>query len=1312
MIEPPALEIVKKALERIGGSVIPLHCFASEGCLFWTGIQSLLDDAAYLNVTPCQSTQLFPLATVIRSLSFTHGSRVQGRKIVPSKENTCLTIEIGNKILEISLNEQHDKIRGRKMQSSPEDSWWQLQNLSCLHGYAVIKKNSHILNVPVQCRYLCVQHRQENSGKYTAAYTSGLFEKMLSQLAITKSILVLVSKMHGQVVLLEPQTKHTASLSLLGSSLSVEKMLQHIRTTRAYVTDDQNMSCDMIVQRAKSLHVTKDIDFEEMKDTSQFDAQQLSGWVIPGCSKTVHTLVTKLNERMSELDFLSPDEVETLKQLKKMYRAERQPPGLRDTATCNNSNTEAKPESQEKTECQQKGRTVQISLSRADKILSKSKEMVESSNQKKETSEDVVSKFDTGKPQVLSQFSDLKNEDELKRYLASTYERAVSGELTDTDSYVQSLISVALHYFQQNESGTCPKQSCKRLLEKTVLTSGSQLREKYSHDPELSKEKRIAEYEAQILVRMEMMSSLEDNKETEGEEALNEIVGMLRTLSFISEPGLLSKFMQSSLLHNYMHTIPQTLGFIYDELMQPWPDSLANILSPEDGSPYQSGLQDVSLGSDQGLGGPPSTRTRSHGLVEPHSQLNQTELSTSTCRGKRKLAHHYSMVDFGPKRQIVVNKMPKKEKVRSPKRKIRHSPRKRKATKSPYKKKRSGARLQRHQSVAVMQHSHKTPKKNEPGKYAVTPRRQKDKLVAETPRHKQVSRLSSMALTSTDVVTESPEKACDLTHVHSPAKGKRAKALLRRSFYSAGPTKRTKNLSQYFQLANRIGGRHSQPVTDTKKQAKLISFEAPDQFKSPDKNSSFLLSQLGASPSPAKVTPRKITKTPIKVLDSPCHNTRSKVCKSPSDGLQRYPVSGRKSPSSHYIQRSHCIQTLAAESRGSTGPLMSETTPKKSSAVSSVPFGLDSPSQNTRQKVAQTPTRRSVRAVLFSKSPEAKSHSPYRASASPRFLLDRFGSPVKTSDKHLSKHRGNCQFEKLGTRTSVCEKLDTTTCSVKDSIKDHSFSETADAVKVTDNANHFAGIKTPSPRTERISKTSESFSKWPRVKSHVSQTSPSLKTSETVVCTKQPFHAVTVNNDEYKVKQVRGSARKKRCLLQSPEKSVDSLKRMKTVDDDSIFSSQGFDVTATYNERSQLSRGSSLSYSPTMIDDVFLTEKSQDSVCDEKVVKAKKRLLVLDEQYSDQYKSAVDHSKQSCPGINKFETDVGQVSPVRVTKSPATKKYSPNVSAKSLMHLIQSPLLNSSESKKASQLLSRNSAGVSPKSKVGGFSRRSLKLNN
>ena len=286
----------------------------------------------------------------------------------------------------------------------------------------------------------------------------------------------------------------------------------------------------------------------------------------------------------------------------------------------------------------------------------------------------------------------------------------------------------------------------------------------------------------------------------------------------------------------------------------------------------------------------------------------------------------------------------------------------------------------------------------------------------------------------------------------TPTKAKRAKALLRRSFYSAGPVKRTRNLTKYFQLADKIAGRqrHTSGNNAQQKLPKLISFENPSDIKSPGKTSSFLLSQLMSSPSPrkrtprkaimspssgrrtprrlglhnpspakhtilaspssARKTPRKLNATPSKsVMESPSLHTRSKSDAKfivPSADILLSPVSRRQSP-----------RVLAADS-ATKGVLESpHRTPVKCPAGKSpvcgtITAGLDSPSQNTRTSNSATPTRKSVRAALFAKSPAIKTCNPSINRTEVTGFQKKLISDLNLSDRSTANKNSDFKLER------------------------------------------------------------------------------------------------------------------------------------------------------------------------------------------------------------------------------------------------------------------------------------------------------------
>lgn len=654
----------------------------------------------------------------------------------------------------------------------------------------------------------------------------------------------------------------------------------------------------------------------------------------------------------------------------------------------------------------------------------------------------------------------------------------------------------------------------------------------------------------------------------------------------------------------------------------------------------------------------------------------------------------------------------------------------------------------------------------------------------------------------------------------SPTKGKRAKALLRRAFYSAGPSRRTKNLTQYFQLADRIAGRQRQPSgSNSNKPVKLLSFDAAVQFKSPDKNTSFLLSQLVASPSPAKFTPKKNTNTPNKLVCSPSHNTRSKLGTSPVVDLFKSPRSRCRVASSaaHLLQspisRRNSPQVLAAEYGVKLGPVSTETTPEKSPFCGIVTLGLDSPSQNTRQRTSQTPTRKSVRAALFAKSPASnRNQSPYRGTASPRTLLDRFGSPAKQvplkvfnvkspmpkssfncknhDTSSIVTHANNSLFKRISPQKKPLSMI-TALPSAHISWIDSCHSQLPSlSNKLSAEHKTLPGPKTPSPHGKKVTKTPDSFDKWHRRKPRLSQNSPCRNKNQTdyeiqVINQHTENDYVNVNQSKAtsfvknlnqsddcanamnveigspKMKnRFKGILKKKRSLIQSPDQTVESpCKRRRMTGNDSvgagshgnnstifIMGSQGFDISGSCNELSQVSNASSVAN-----DDVFMSQDTE--VMDYENIEtgsmSKKRLLhtfierssprnkaverlfsadIPNELHSDQSESPVfggsnnrwtnrsrtvsgDVTSQSVVDNNQGNVlsgaDSGRASPAHIVKSP-TKKFSPNVSAKSLMHLIQSPLVLSPDS--GGRKVNGN---VSPRrSIVGDRSRRSLKMFN
>ncbi|KAH3832571.1 treslin-like [Dreissena polymorpha] len=1464
-----AVQIVEKALAKANGSLVSLDSITKHGSIHYSSVASLLEEdigceeqeVAKLTQGSLATRQgcnsLLPITTALSSW-FKHDTLCSNDNEQPDQT----TIIIGDRCIgaicrDVQIHQQATS--GNRETSLSSTDHVQPVNEFSFSGrfmaYGLIDRQP-LKRLTVQCSCVCeAAYDDEGLGK-SGVRKDGVFERLIAKLAARNTCLVLTQVHTGHLVLLEPLSVQTGCMSLMSkwSILAVEKQLvagEHGVASPSKLKNDGTFEhlVQRLVKNVPNNYCTSydagPLSLDSTDSAGSFDGRLLDRWLVPGPPKSFQSLITKLNHRVSGLDFLTEQETSMLKQLQKMYKQETKPPCLHSPSTSANTGNVGIEEKVDRFELPLKGKTSRVSLSRTEMILSKSRAVAKEQGQEKEEQGAGPDQPDRARPDTGTHITDFNSVEELKSYLTSVYKKMCSGEST-LDSSVQMVVMVTQQFIKQTGMENVEEQ-CSSLLKESLLQTGAQLREKYSQHEDLPQEHKINEYSVQVLLRMEMMSSLENKDQQEGEGDNDEIVGLLRTVSFISGPDVLNKFMESSLLYNYIHSIPRTLTNIYDELMQPLPDALAMLLSPDTSSAGDQSTLDVSMQGADIMGGPPSARTRSHGSVGPPSSqpgsslsMSQLDISASRPRGNRKLAHHPSLADFGAKRQIVVQKVVKEKTSKSSKKsKDPHKRSKDKVAKVLFDK-RGGVKLERRQSVAVMQRSCKTPKKTprkSPRKmlkspqYGISPRK---KLVAETPSHKLLSSVlqgreaRKRHLSGTAVIEESPVKACEPALKDTPTKGKRAKALLRRSFYSAGPVKRTKNLSQYFQLADKIAGRQRQPSghsTEANKEstrpAKLLSFDTSAHFKSPDKNSSFLLSQLAVSPSPAKATPRKVAShTPSKlVLESPSHNTRSRRAMSPAVNLFQSPSTRSRvvSPSNRSKVASPAVRqlmspvshrsphVLVAESETKESPKSLQSTPVKSPICGIVISGLDSPSHNTRLSVSKTPTRNSVRAALFSKSPNVnRTQSPSQRCASPRTLLSKFGSPCKQSTKHgvlASPSKNANLFTDMFDQQAVK--------SGKSCVGSLKFDERAYLYGGKENETDLKVNlqKTPSPKCKKIVKTPESFDKWHRRKP---RTSPAVPKSHAQNMLTLQEHTSGNNpsfgSAEFVMKQVEGTLRNKRSLIMSPKKSLESSnkrrkgsenvepelsvrlnkkrslllspskisespsKRIRLIEnveklqrESSVASlrtgSQGFDTSVSCNEISQMS-DASLDYFSASNDDVFLSQNSTsvplakiNSMDHEIGCKSgyrKKRMLLYSTKtidspkdknlsrvlsgefpFSDQSdnersespifgssqkntytrkKSGKSLLSQKSEGFDNEEMqslDVDSMSPKLLVKSPGNKKYSPNVSAKSLMHLIQSPLLRSPVGGEKCQETETETRETKASS---GRSRRSLKM--
>lgn len=620
---------------------------------------------------------------------------------------------------------------------------------------------------------------------------------------------------------------------------------------------------------------------------------------------------------------------------------------------------------------------------------------------------------------------------------------------------------------------------------------------------------------------------------------------------------------------------------------------------------------------------------------------------------------------------------------------------------------------------------------------------------------------------------------------------------VRRSFYSAGPISRSRSLTNSLELADRIAGRNTSYAKKNKRQSLF-------DLKSPDRNSSFLLSQLMGSPGSTKKTPgKKLTLS--QALQSPSQNTRSKTPsktmssqkalfkdKSPKRSIKKLSFTPVKTETNVSVPDSPCMNTR------SHTPSKINCTPPKSPSTSS--HFLQSPSQNTRSKF--TPTRHSVKAKLFVVSPESKQKTTNNnISTNLRKGLDSLSSSTKafnSSNAGLTVNKSKDKVNHMGDnlektpsptkkpviktpgsldswprkkkwtkikyeespkviqrrkeiKTEYCESVKSSHSNTSSSDDDEVVIRVTDKLDSDDKMPYLNEIDSSSMKTHSLSsKRSLALSPDGCLESPAKRKcfSPSKSNRSTPLYT-----GMTNDKDEIEPKL---KISRKRTSNFSPDNSVFSPgKRLKSSSQgsgspkkglslhshlltrnfsnlsDGMMSSQGFDINSRSSQGSSLSQDilSIADNDSASVDEVFSspTRKSRNSVLSQSNAEKNNSDLGICRTESPVFGSSKKDKLQSRlksqdfnVGKNCDENLAAITSPCakmlqaeddNSTVSPSARKYSPSVSAKSLCHLISSPLLNSSTVKENkdqnSPKIDQDSINIR-RQKMSGRIRRSL----
>ncbi|KAI8478056.1 hypothetical protein Bbelb_442130 [Branchiostoma belcheri] len=519
--------------------------------------------------------------------------------------------------------------------------------------------------------------------------------------------------------------------------------------------------------------------------------------------------------------------------------------------------------------------------------------------------------------------TDFTDEDSLISQLKENYNQWLE-EDKPLLQFVQSSVQVALHYVKSQGTDD-PEKYTRQLLEDKFLSKAKAIRDKYQNaSGQTDLQMKIREFQLQALLRVELFSALsdqqlflntsgdshkgrrnstgEDDDDTddeddlklseEEEETVEEICGLLRPISFATEPGYLASLLEEQFVNNYVHNMEKLLKGVYRELGLTLPDLLAPGLDEKHDLPNK-----LSVG--------PAASVAS--AVDSAS-------SVSSQRGSRRFVRNPSLMDAGQKKAILVHVAPA-DKAKKSKRKRRKSGSARKKRSDPVAVKeedvsevkrvrrnlsmlmdgsQSPSKLSRRASMPApsLPSPRKSPRRGST-RSVTTPRGRhilKDNTVEETPAKKQLSnalwqkqeraRLRARTNSEVFVVGESPVKPLTApgTEPLRRSPRKHVSSFRRRpSFYD--PSKRSRYVVSAQRVAKKIRGCNTSPLK--------IDFTSPRRTprKSPAK---FLLSELLGSAgkdSPRKKTP-ELRRTPRKTGRSAASNEAVSALETPEKSFK------------------------------------------------------------------------------------------------------------------------------------------------------------------------------------------------------------------------------------------------------------------------------------------------------------------------------------------------------------------------------------------------------------------------------------------
>ncbi|XP_076350125.1 treslin-like isoform X2 [Tachypleus tridentatus] len=424
----------------------------------------------------------------------------------------------------------------------------------------LVPRNTKLLLSVGKCIFLCYPVSDCSTEQQTS------FSSLMVELATC-----------GQILLVECTEESDNRVSVCGvlcpltSSSATLSILSPVDTDTMY-----KQTCSIFAKQEESLSQFGDQEDTTCEQFQNFQSSSLESW-FPS-----QPIDLELQEKLSGCRDVTREDSKMLQALQILYRPKY--PSLKGSSW----KVKEKAKSEQATFCEvrrsprlRKCRSVTLNVSlrsanmvhksvntQKRNISTKYKQLGDVEFCKSSQKIQEVAKGQSDKKQIISS-TDLTgqgftDENQLVSHLKEVYNMAIEGE-TSLLSSVQTLVNLVLYFVKDKKQF---EVAARELMDKHFLLSAKQINTKYEENLEPgAKNKRIKEYKIQALFALEMEAAMPS--ESTVEETVKKIVGLLRTMSFLSGPSVLNEFLLETVKDNYSHNLKDILLELGDELNIP-----------------------------------------------------------------------------------------------------------------------------------------------------------------------------------------------------------------------------------------------------------------------------------------------------------------------------------------------------------------------------------------------------------------------------------------------------------------------------------------------------------------------------------------------------------------------------------------------------------------------------------------------------------------------------------------------------------------------------------------------------------------------